>query len=220
MIQLAQDVIKAFGCRFRSTINMVAGVAETVGVPIVPAILKGIAGQDEQECGYEPVPWTAAPPPPPPPPAAPAKPVVAEPIPVPPADPVPEKKEAKPAPKKAKAAPKKRTGKRRQLKGKNDATGKVKPLKVEDAINNSTYLARIIWCLGVAKMEEMGPLRPADIARMIMARSPVSLEPPNVARYIRRSKPKYISVAQKEGSSSFYALNDDGWDLFQEKFKK
>ena len=69
-------------------------------------------------------------------------------------------------------------------------------------------------------MEELGPLRPADIARMIMARSPVSLEPPNVARYIRRSKPKFITVAKKEGSSSFYALNDDGVALFEEKYLK
>jgi len=145
---------------------------------------------------------------------------VAEPIPAPPAEPVEEEKAAAEAePPKPKAAPKKRTGKRRELKGEKDATDQVKALKVEDAINNSTYLARIIWCLGVAQLEDLGPLRPADIARMIMARSPVSLEPPNVARYIRRSKPKYITVAHKEGSSSFYALNDDGLKLFEEKYK-
>ena len=212
MLQLAHDVIKALGCRFRTTIQMVAGVAETVGVPPqATAILKKIGGVEEVGFEQEPAPWVAPPPPPPPP--APAKPVVSEPIPVPPADltPVPE------APKKA-AAPKKPTKKRRELKGENDATDKVKALKVDMAINNSTYLARIIWCLGVAKMEDLGPLRPADIARMIMARSPVSLEPPNVARYIRRSKPKYIVVAQKEGSSCFYALNDLGWDLFKEQY--
>ena len=209
MLQLAHDVIKALSCRFRTTIQMVAGVAETVGVPSgATAILKKIGGVEEVSFEQEPAPWAAPPPPAP-------KPVVSEPIPAPPADFTPAPEEPK-----KEAAPKKPTKKRRELKGEDDATDKVKALKVDDAINNSTYLARIIWCLGVAKMEDLGPLRPADIARMIMARSPVSLEPPNVARYIRRSKPKYIGVAQKEGSSSFYALNDDGWALFEEQFLK
>jgi len=90
---------------------------------------------------------------------------------------------------------------------------------VDDAINGSTYLARIIWSLGVSELEGTGPLRPADMARMIMSRSPVSLEPPNVARYIRRSKPTCIAVDHMEGSSSFYRLNEEGRALFNEKFK-
>ena len=87
-----------------------------------------------------------------------------------------------------------------------------------DSINGSTYLARIIWSLGVAQMEKLGPLRPADIARMVMSRSPVSLEPPNVARYIRRSKPTCIVVDHTEGSSNFYKLNAEGKKLFQDTF--
>lgn len=115
-------------------------------------------------------------------------------------------------------AERKRTGKRRDLKGPRDSSDRVRPLKVDDAIQGSTYLARIIWSLGVADLEGMGPLRPADIARMIMARSPVSLEPPNVARYIRRSKPTYLTVVQNEGSSSFYTLSPEGQALFEEKY--
>jgi hypothetical protein len=95
----------------------------------------------------------------------------------------------------------------------------VRPLKVDDAIGGSTYLARIVWSLGVAELEGTGPLRPADMARMIMSRSPVSLEPPNVARYIRRSKPTCIEVARTEGSSSYYSLNAEGRALFEELFR-
>jgi hypothetical protein len=103
--------------------------------------------------------------------------------------------------------------------GAKDLSDQIHPLKVEDAINGSTYLARIIWSLGVTELEGTGAMRPADMARMIMARSPVSLEPPNVARYIRRSKPSCIAVDHTEGSSSFYCLNDEGRALFDEKFR-
>jgi hypothetical protein len=58
------------------------------------------------------------------------------------------------------------------------------------------------------------------MARMIMSRSPISLEPPNVARYIRRSKPTCIVVDHTEGSSSFYKLNAEGKALFEEKFRQ
>jgi hypothetical protein len=71
----------------------------------------------------------------------------------------------------------------------------------------------------VAELEGTGPLRPADIARMVMSRSAVSLEPPNVARYIRRSKPTSIAVAHAEGSSNFYKLNSEGHALFDGLFK-
>jgi hypothetical protein len=53
---------------------------------------------------------------------------------------------------------------------------------------------------------------------MVMARSAVSLEPPNVARYIRRSKPTSITVDRSEGNSNFYKLNAKGKKLFEEKF--
>lgn len=110
--------------------------------------------------------------------------------------------------------------KKRPVAGKRELSAGIKALKVDDAINGSTYLARIIWTLGVAELEELGPLRPADIARMVMARSPVSLEPPNVARYIRRSNPSCIRVAHSEGSSNFYQLNSEGMELFQRNFGK
>jgi len=94
----------------------------------------------------------------------------------------------------------------------------VKPLAVKDAISGSTYLARIVWALGVSSREGSGPLRPADIARMVMARSPISLEPPNIARYIRRSNPACLAVEKTEGSSSYYRLNAAGKRLFSEHF--
>ena len=128
------------------------------------------------------------------------------------------------------AAPKKRANSKSSAKGKRtrsrrarkskarDVSDLVRPLKADHAINGSTYLARIIWSLGVSAMEGTGPLRPADVARMVMARSPVSLEPPNVARYIRRSKPECLSVAYTEGSSNYYKLNAQGKRLFEQHF--
>jgi hypothetical protein len=111
------------------------------------------------------------------------------------------------------------TGKRRGLVGEKDLSSVVRPLEVDDAVNGSTYLARIIWSLGVAHLEGIGPLRPADMARMIMSRSAVSLEPPNVARYIRRSKPREIEIDRVDGGSNFYRLNDHGQAAFEEKFR-
>ena len=96
----------------------------------------------------------------------------------------------------------------------------VRNLSNHDAINGSTYLARIIWSLGVASLDGTGPLRPADMARMILTRTSVNLDPPNVARYIRRSKPTCVEVDHSEGSSSFYRLNSEGLLLFNEKFKR
>lgn len=113
---------------------------------------------------------------------------------------------------------KKKIGKKRGLVGEKDLSDRVKPLEVDDAINNSTYLARIIWCLGVANLEGSGPLRPADIARMVMSRSPVSLEPPNIARYIRRSNPTTIEIDHVEGSSNFYKLSPEGQAIFEKHF--
>jgi hypothetical protein len=110
-------------------------------------------------------------------------------------------------------------GKRRGLVGEKDLSGIVRPLEVDDSIGGSTYLARIVWSLGVADLEGTGPLRPADMARMIMSRSAVSLEPPNVARYIRRSKPREIEVDRVEGGSSFYRLTTEGRSRFDEKFR-
>jgi hypothetical protein len=104
--------------------------------------------------------------------------------------------------------------------GSRDLPDGIRPLGVDDAINGSTYLARIIWSLGVAELEGTGALRPADMARMIMSRSPISLEPPNVARYIRRSKPTSIAIDRTEGSSSFYKLSAEGKALFEEKFRE
>lgn len=117
-------------------------------------------------------------------------------------------------------AAKKRPAKRRPVEGDRSASQQVRPLHVEDAINGSTYLARIIWSLGVAQLEGVGPLRPADIARMVMSRSAVSLEPPNVARYIRRSKPTSIVVDHSEGGSNYYKLNSKGRKLFDDHFGK
>jgi hypothetical protein len=109
-------------------------------------------------------------------------------------------------------------GRKRSVTGNHQLPDGVAALQVDDAIEGSTYLARIVWALGVAQLEGAGPLRPADIARMIMARSPVSLEPPNVARYIRRSNPPCLTVSHSEGSSNYYRLNAEGKRLFNEHF--
>ena len=111
-----------------------------------------------------------------------------------------------------------RTSGKRVVEGNRSKSSSVRALKVDDAINGSTYLARIVWSLGVAQLEGLGPLRPADIARMVMSRSAVSLEPPNVARYIRRSKPTCIAIGHNEGSSSFYKLNAQGKKIFDDTF--
>jgi hypothetical protein len=205
MLQLAQDMLKALQERFRTTLHVVADLAESVGAPPSATSLLHRLGGVEEDFGEAPGGWE---PPPPPPPAA---------TPEPPPSPVSAEAEAgvakSPAPRKTKT-----TGEvRRELSGK-ELPDKVKALKADDAIEGSTYLARIIWSLGVSDREGIGPLRPADIAKMIMARSPISLEPPNVARYIRRSKPTCIVVDHKEGSSSFYKLNDEGQSLFERNF--
>jgi hypothetical protein len=201
MIQLAQDMVKVLQDRVKTTLRVVADIAESVGVPsALTSLIPGVEQKDDYRSEPN---WTPAPPPPP---------VEAAPVVEPKPDPAPA--QADPAEKN-----KKRAGtKKRGLESSMDLSDKVRMLKVDEAIKGSTYLARIIWSLGVAEMEGTGPLRPADIARMIMSRSAVSLEPPNVARYIRRSKPASIVVAYTEGNSQFYKLNDAGHALFDKTF--
>jgi hypothetical protein len=198
MLQMAQEMFKAIQDRFRSTLRVMANLAESVGVP---STVTGLFTGKEAGCceateeswadssaraGSEPS-WSGP------------------------------DEEARPDDK-----PRGDNGRSAAAHGRSAARAAelgVRPLKVDDAIGGSTYLARIIWSLGVAELEGTGPLRPADMARMIMSRSPVSLEPPNVARYIRRSKPSCIEVAHTEGSSSFYSLNAEGKALFEDLFR-
>ena len=235
---MLHGLIKSVQERVKVTFQVAAGLAESLGAPpLATSVLQRLGGLDQEEDYYQgSVSPREAYPPPPVVPAA--EPELAEPEPEPAEpelepEPEPEVAELEPEPvadeepapapdvaQPAAAAPRPKTAKRREMVGDKTRSEHVSPLKVEDAINGSTYLARIIWSLGIAELEGIGPLRPADMARMIMARSPVSLEPPNVARYIRRSKPVSITVDHKEGSSSFYRLSDAGHELFQEKFVK
>ena len=246
MLDRAQDLFKQLTERVKTTMQVVADLAESVGVP--PAVTSLLQRNDNGWTPPEYQPPAAQPAAAPEPqsteapaqeaaPAPAAEPEVVEPEVVESEAVEPEAVEpeavepeavepeaevevaAAPAPKKA--APRKKTRratKKRVVEGNKSKSAGVKPLQVDDAINGSTYLARIIWSLGVANLEGLGPLRPADVARMVMSRSAVSLEPPNVARYIRRSKPTCIVIAQKEGSSSYYKLNAAGRKLFDEKF--
>lgn len=195
MLQLAQDMMKVLQDRVRTTLGVMADLAESVGAP--PAVASVIHGLERMVPGVHDPLADFQPPPPARSVATPAAP--------------PPKVEAESFMADKKPAARK--------KGKDGET-QVRSLEVDDAINGSTYLARIIWTLGVSELEDAGPLRPADMARMIMSRSAVSLEPPNVARYIRRSKPSCITVHHTEGNSNFYALNDEGRALFNDKFKK
>ena len=192
MIELAQDMLKVLQERVGTTLDTMADLADSVGAPPVASLIHGLR---RLTCGDNAsVLYTAPEPSPMPelrPTAAPA--VVQEESVEPPHPP---------------------TTRRRSR----DLPPGVRALTVEDAVNGSTYLARIVWCLGVAEREGTGALRPADMARMIMSRSPVSLEPPNVARYIRRSKPTCIVIDRTEGSSSFYRLNEEGRSLFNDRF--
>jgi len=209
MLQMAQDMFKLLQDRFRTTLRVMADLAESVGVP--PAVTSILSGQDRADHAdtYEvrradpPVVEVQREP------AAAAAPAVWQ------AAAAGEEKAAEVETDKRRPAGKKRglTG------GPVDLSDTVRRLEVDDAIGGSTYLARIIWSLGVAELEGTGPLRPADIARMVMSRSAVSLEPPNVARYIRRSKPTSIAIAHTEGSSNFYKLNSEGHALFDSLFK-
>jgi hypothetical protein len=206
MLQMAQDMFKLLQDRFRTTLRVMADLAESVGVP--PTVTSLLSGQDraDQADVYE---VRRADPPPvevQQPVAAPSTTEVWQPVTR--EVPAEEADKRKPA------------GKKRGLTGGPvDLSDTVRRLEVDDAIGGSTYLARIIWSLGVAELEGTGPLRPADIARMVMSRSAVSLEPPNVARYIRRSKPTSIAIAHSEGSSNFYKLNAEGHSLFDSLFK-
>jgi hypothetical protein len=206
MIQLAQDMYKLLQDRFRNTLRMVVGLAESVGAPsIVTSLLQGLDRSQERE---SPDYWSE--------PSRSSAEVTYDSAAVERAAP----EMAPHASEDVLSAEKRPIGnKKRGLETPVDLSDSVRPLKVDDVIDGSTYLARIIWTLGVAKLEGIGPLRPADMARMIMSRSPVSLEPPNVARYIRRSKPSCIIVDHMEGSSSFYALSAEGDALFDEKFR-
>jgi len=193
MLQMAQDMLKVFQDRVRNTLHAVVDLAESVGVP--PTVTSLIQGLERLTGGSNHDDQVEAPTYTPPPRPAPV---------------VYESAEVKVAQDEAKK-PKKRAG--------SQLPDGVRPLGVEDAIDGSTYLARIIWSLGVAQLEGTGALRPADMARMIMSRSPISLEPPNVARYIRRSKPSCVLVDHTEGSSNFYRLSAEGKALFEEKFR-
>lgn len=191
MLQMAQDMLKVVQDRVRNTLHAMADFAESVGVP--PTVTSLIHNLERfTGNGNEEVPTYT----PPPRPATDLR--VAQPE-------ILDEEPKKPA--------KKRAGSR-------DLPDGIRPLGVDDAVNGSTYLARIIWSLGVAELEGTGALRPADMARMIMSRSPISLEPPNVARYIRRSKPTSIAIDRTEGSSSFYKLSAEGKALFEEKFRE
>lgn len=202
--------------------QLVADLAEAVGVPsTVASLLRRDNGEGPQRSPYSP-----------PRPVIHGSPAPVDPTDSPSSSPAPEvqarreRTRKKTTPLKARrsagnGAPtrqRRRTG-RRSVVGNQQLPDGVQALQVDDAISGSTYLARIIWALGVAQLEGIGPLRPADIARMVMARSAVSLEPPNVARYIRRSNPTCISVDHTEGSSNFYKLNADGKRLFNENFR-
>ncbi len=225
MFKRAQDMLGMVQDGVKTTMRVVADIAESVGVPpSVTSLLQPGNGTDQWKVrevaphGPTPAAFTPAPQPvvaksdPPAvasepdatvsdPPAAASEPVAAD--------------DQATAP----VAKAKMTSKRRPVVGDKERSKDVRSLEVDDAIDGSTYLARIIWSLGVAELEGLGPLRPADIARMVMSRSAVSLEPPNVARYIRRSKPISIAVAHVEGGSNFYQLNDKGEQLFGEYFR-
>ena len=206
MIQMAQDMIKVVQDHMRNTLHAMADFAESVGVPpTVTSFIHGLerftGGDNHQHMAPS---YT------PPPPARPQEPVMSTPAPAP-VKPV-EVRQPESVEQPVEKPARKRAGSRELPEG-------VRPLGVDDAIAGSTYLARIIWSLGVSELEGTGALRPADMARMIMSRSPISLEPPNVARYIRRSKPTCIEVDHTEGSSSFYRLADEGKALFEEKFR-
>lgn len=209
MFEIAQDMLRTLQERVRTTLRVVADLAESFGVP--PTVTSLLASRERADTASTGDTWSSysyrS--------ATPAPVVEAEPATVaeeeqPPAVAEPD---CVPAPERRRAV-----GKKRGLVGAVDLSDSVRPLEVDDEIQGSTYLARIIWCLGVAELEGSGALRPADMARMIMSRSPVSLEPPNVARYIRRSKPTCIAVSHTEGGSSFYQLNDEGRAIFGEKY--
>jgi hypothetical protein len=204
MLELAQEMYKLLQDRFRTTLRVVADLAESVGVP--PKVTSLLHGIERADTTSRTAGWVEV-----------STPVASTSDPRPPVE-VEETPPAQPAQKVAPPARRRNHSKRRRLEGSMDLSDNVQRLEVDDAINGSTYLARIVWTLGVAQMEGIGPLRPADMARMIMSRSAVSLEPPNVARYIRRSNSSCIIVDHTEGSSNFYALSAEGLALFNEKY--
>lgn len=238
MLERAQSIIKQVQNRMRTTRQIVADLAEAAGVPTRlttwlqpevspnwpdPARPPAVVGDDVDVALWQ------------------AKEVVRDsspPVPSPPApspEPTPLSPSGRPgdagdAPVR-KAAGRSGNGVSRAKKGTRGAAAKkrsapanqqlpagVRPLAVDAEIGKSTYLARIVWALGVSRLEGSGALRPADIARMVMSRSAISLEPPNVARYIRRSKPTCVLIDRTEGGSSFYKLNAEGKRLFEQYF--
>lgn len=201
MLQMAQEIILRLRTRVCSTIRLVAGIAETFGAPsTVVSILNKVAGE-ESVCCCAPSAWNQAG--------------------VQSSSSNPDEDElGDEAPAAAPPPPEVRgTARKRVMGSEVDLSGQVRMLKAEDEIEGSTYLARIIWCLGVAELDGTGPLRPADIATMILSRTTIQLEPPNVARYIRRSKPASISIAYSDKNSHYYKLNNEGHELFNRMYK-
>jgi len=199
MLQTAQDMLKVLQSHVRNTLHAVADLAQSVGAPRgITSFIQSLERLSGGNHDHGPLCYSVPP-----------IDVERSALHSPPADAVAESDEIGSD----------RTSASKRRPGFRDLPEGVRPLGVDDAINGSTYLARIVWALGVSTLEGTGALRPADMARMIMARSPVSLEPPNVARYIRRSKPTSVAVDHIEGSSSFYKLNAEGLALFDEKFR-
>ena len=242
MLKRTQNMLELMQDGFRNTLRVVVDIAEAVGVPqTLKSLVHGRPAEAQTEqtttAAKAPHAWTtsAFPPSPTPTPASaeqataqqrraeqsqqtahPAKETAAQDI--SPAIPVGSTTKRQAASSNGGGQRRRPAAKRRELIGNRKLSVGVRPLETSDAINGSTYLARIIWSLGVASLEGLGALRPADIARMVMSRSPVSLEPPNVARYIRRSKPTCIAIDHSEGSSNYYRLNEQGSALFRDHF--
>jgi len=217
MLQRAQSLVDQLRAQVRTTLGVVVDLAQALGLP---AAVTALLTREPSEPGA-PFVVPSAPPPAGPPPrgtSTAAAPSAAAPS---------ASRDVASAPSAASGiasgidgvrAASRRPSRKVALEGDRGRSSQVRMLHAEDAINGSTYLARIIWSLGVARLEGLGPLRPADMARIIMARAPVSLEPPNVARYIRRSHPPSIAVDHSEGSSHFYKLTAEGQRLFEASF--
>lgn len=71
-----------------------------------------------------------------------------------------------------------------------DATARRPPLAPTTAVDGYRDLARILWALDWAQEHGMGPVTPAEIARICTEKAGVHVRAPNIARFLRVCKGK------------------------------
>ncbi len=95
-----------------------------------------------------------------------------------------------------------------------DAIGYVGELPIGLVYDSTRYIVRILWALEVAYQAGLGSLRAGEIARIIRKFGKETVEPTNVARFIRTHKhdSRYADF-WKEEKQGYFTIGQQGRDL-------